>query len=212
MIPGPAAGPHDLAGLEVAAKQAMGTAPVRFRNERGLRAVLDYLASIWPAQVPWESLTGRVPAGVDPASSGGPRGDDDLAWDLICCYRLKLVELRTPEPRFVARVTDRPVASRLARYQAEVGPSVANLRHEIGQLNEFSRFVLRQLDGTRDRAGILDELTRARDEGRLVLPPDSTPGPGVDAPIARQAAGEEVLGTMMDRCLEKFARFALLMG
>ncbi len=176
-VPGPAAGPEDLAGLEVAARQAMGTVPVCFRDEQRLRRVLDHLASVWPAQVPWASLVGP--------------GDEELASDLLCGYRLKLVELRTREPHFVAMLSDKPVANPLARYQAALGTPVTSLRHEAGRLNEFSRMVLRQLDGTRDRAAILEGLLQSQSEGRLVW-------------------GEEDLGRMLDRCLEKLVRFALL--
>jgi hypothetical protein len=210
-MPGPAAGADDLTGLEVAAPRAMGAAPVRFRDERRLRAALEHLASIWPAQVPWTSLLGSADSDVERTSPGGPREHGDLASDLICCYRLKLVEFRTREPLFASEVGAKPVASLLARYQAGLGPAVTNLRHEGGQLNEFSRMVLRHLDGTRDRADILESLLQSQREGRLVLP-EGSPGSAVGAPVARQAVSEEILGTMLDRCLERLARFALLIG
>jgi SAM-dependent methyltransferase len=178
----PAAGPDELAELEVAAQRPMRAAPVRFRDERRLRAVLDHLASLWPAQVPWTSLV--------------TASDEHLASDLIRGYKLKLVELRTREPVFVATLSDRPVASPLARYQAGLGPAVTNLRHEGGQLNEFSRLVLRQLDGRRDRDAILEVLLRSQRDGQLVPP----------------IPNEADLDPMLDRCLEKLARFALLTG
>jgi hypothetical protein len=179
MIPRRSVGLDDLAGLEVAAQRPMRAAPAPFRDEGRLRAVLDRLANIWPAQVPWASLVRA--------------GDEDLASDLDCAYRLKLVEFRTHEPHFVATLSERPIASPLARYQAGLGPTVTNLRHEGGQLNEFSRLVLRQLDGRRDRAAIIEVLRQSQKEGQ--------PAPGDEDP-----------GRMLDRCLEKLARFALLTG
>ncbi len=208
-ILGPPAGPDELTGLEVAARRPMRAAPVRFRDERRLRAVLDHLVSIWPAQVPWVSLVGPAQADVDRTPAGGPREHEDLAADLMCCYRLKLVEFRTREPSFVSKVSDKPVASPLARYQAGLGRAVTSLRHEGGQLNEFSRMVVRHLDGTRDRAGILESLLQSQREGRLILP-EPSPGSAVAEPVGEQGASEDVLRTMLDRCLEKLARFALL--
>jgi SAM-dependent methyltransferase len=206
----PAADPRNLAGLEVAARRPIGTAPVQFRNERRLRAVFDHLASIWPAQVPWTSLLVPAFADADRTTPGAAREDDDLASDLVACYRLKVVEIRTHEPVFVSKVSDRPVASPLARYQAGLGPAVTNLRHEGGQLNEFSRSVLRLLDGTRDRAGVLEALIRLRKEGCIIPPPDAPADSAVDASMPRPGEREEALGTMLDRCFEKLARFALL--
>jgi SAM-dependent methyltransferase len=82
----------------------------------------------------------------------------DLAADLLRSFHSNLVELHTHMPPFVLGVSERPVASPLARFQAAGGTTVTNLRHEAGQLNEFGRHVLRHLDGRHDRAAILERL------------------------------------------------------
>jgi hypothetical protein len=124
---------------------------------------------------------------------------------------LKLVESRTHKPPYVAEISDRPLASPLARHQAATGSIVTNLRHEAGQLNDFSRIVLLHLDGTHDRPAILRVLDRARNEGRLVIPSDSL-APGDVAPGGDHADRlERLFGSILDGCLERLARFARLM-
>ena len=209
--------PEDLAKLEVAAPRSDRPLPVPMRNEGLLRGALAHLAAAWPFGVPWGSLPrlARTPIGPAPgagAAASESRDEQDLAADLICCYNLKLVEFRTHKPPYVAEISDRPLASPLARHQAATGNIVTNLRHEAGQLNDFSRIVLRHLDGTHDRSAILRALHQARNEGRLFLSSDSlSPGdvaPGVD----REEPLERLFGSMLDGCLERLARFALLMS
>lgn len=215
----PGRGPRreDLAGLDVAAA-GPGPAPlppVAFRDGRLLRAAIEHLAAAWPSAVGWESLPGLARARVDPPRRDGHvaeiPGDEALASDLISCYKLKLVEFRAYKPPFVLEIGERPVASPLARYQAGFGTTVTNLRHEAGRLNEFSRIVLHHLDGSRDRAAILEVLHQSRNEGRLEL--SGAPSDLVDGlSLGPREASEQALGAMLDRSLEKLARFALLMG
>jgi hypothetical protein len=57
-------------------------------------------------------------------------------------------------------LSTRPVASALARLQAERGLPLTNLRHGRVILDEFSLRLLRLLDGTRDRDALLAMLSR----------------------------------------------------
>ena len=216
-VPGPGPCREGLAGLDVAAI-GPGPAPlplVQFRDERRLRAALDHLAAIWPAAVGWEVLPDLARAHVDPTRHGDAvstnRGDEGLASDLISCYKLKLVEFRAYKSPFVLEIGERPVASPLARYQAGLGNTVTNLRHEAGRLNDFSRIVLRHLDGSRDRAGLLEVLHQSRYEGRLEIS-GALSDLVDDASLGPREANEPALGAMLDRSLEKLARFALLIG
>ena len=181
---------EDLAGLDVAAPGS-GTVPrVAFRNERLLMGALAQLAEAGPAGVPWGSLlrSARGRAGIEAGGGDEARDVQDLTADLLRCYRLKAIELRPREWTFAVKAGERPLASPLARYQVAIGDTVTNLRHESTRLNEFSRRVLGLLDGSRDRAGILDSLRGSAE--------------GDEAPI----------GAMLEPCLERLAGFALLMG
>jgi methyltransferase-like protein len=191
---------------------AIRSAP--FRNERLLRCALHELSEIWPRSIACQALTSRARARNEVAPSGDPavvgRDERDLAADLIACYKLKIIGLKTDQDSFVVEIGDTPTASPLARIQAGRGTSVTNLRHEAGRLNEFSRFVLRHLDGSHDRSALLVALDQAQKEGKLDIA-----GIALATGVGANDRGREDhlpgdIGAMLDRCLGKLARFALL--
>jgi methyltransferase-like protein len=57
-------------------------------------------------------------------------------------------------------VTERPVASRLARYQARQSASVVNACGKTVNLDEVGRQLIQLLDGSRDRAKITEDLAQ----------------------------------------------------
>jgi SAM-dependent methyltransferase len=183
---------EDLARLGVAARPPISLPRVTFRDERRLRAALDHLAAAWPSAIPWGSLAQaeRVHLAPGPSGADAVRDDPALTSDLLRCYRLRVVEFWAHRWPFVSKVSDRPLASPMARYQAGLGETITNLRHEAGRLDEFGRTVLRHLDGTRDRAEILGLLRASRFADR----PD------------------RALEAELDRCLETLARYAFLMS
>jgi len=95
------------------------------------------------------------------SGEAAPLDDDsrwvcNLAWKL---YAAGLLELYTHPPKLKRTVSQRPVASSLARAQARQGHSVTNLRHgNIDLEDEKTRRLLMLLDGTRDRNQLLKEL------------------------------------------------------
>src|SRR5262249_45391654 len=98
------------------------------------KACMVYLAEVWPRAVPFETLRAEARAQLGPGA-GPDTADQDrqvLGAQLLYCYTSSgLVELWLQPPRFTTEVTSRPVASPLARLQAEAGGTVTNLRHEV---------------------------------------------------------------------------------
>ncbi len=69
---------------------------------------------------------------------------------------MKLVELRLYEPSYTTTASERPLASRIARWQVEQGfVRVTNLRHEMLDLLHLSGFLLPYLNGENDRDSLL---------------------------------------------------------
>jgi methyltransferase-like protein len=66
-------------------------------------------------------------------------------------------------------VSERPLASPLARLQAQTQSQVANLRHQIAELNPLEQKVLPLLDGEHDLAALLPPLLQATRSGALSL-------------------------------------------
>jgi methyltransferase-like protein/SAM-dependent methyltransferase len=176
------------------------------------KAAMLYLSEVWPQAVPFETLrdTARArlnsSAGPDPATTAADT--HALGECLLTCYTSgssNLVELHVHPPRMVLEVSARPVASPLARLQAVGGNQVTNLRHELVGLEEFNRQVLRHLDGSRDRAALLDALAELVAQGDLVVNQDGKP-----VRAAEQIRG--FLAQALEQQLPKLARDALLVG
>ena len=127
-----------------------------------LKAALDHLHRVWPLSLTFESLL-QV-AGADTAEAL------KLVTGLLRCFGQKRVELNTLPPLFVTELSDRPVATPLARVQSQTSSVVTNLRHEAGQLNEFGREVISVLDGNHYLAAIVARLIQASEQGRITLP------------------------------------------
>ena len=197
----------------IASRHPLPQVAVPFRNGHFLGAAMRYLKENWPLSVAFPSLLQAVTKRINTARTGenpplGSREASDLRADLLRCYSLKLVEFGTLPPSFVVEISEKPVASRLARLQAAAGNTVTNPRHEAGQLGNFGRYVLCQLDGTHDRQTILSLLIESVKAGRLTVPRTE---PMVDGQtISLNRPLDVVLAELLDRCLKSFARFALL--
>jgi methyltransferase-like protein len=139
------------------------------------------------------------------AGAGDGGGPELLAQALLRCYLSNLVALHVHPPAPARDVGPRPVASALARLQADADGRVTNLRHRLVRLNDLDRFVLRLLDGRRDRTALQEVLAAAVAEGQLVLHSDGRPLP--------QAGGERaVLADLLDVSLSRMAHNSLLVG
>jgi len=143
----------------------------RFQSPRGpgptttdplLKAALVHLAEHWPQAVPFAALAGAARARLGPGGAhgrfDGADAEQALGKNLLQLYSANMAELRTRALPFVREIAERPRASPLARRQAVAGPVVTNLRHESVPLNAWQRQVLCLLDGSRNRAELLDRL------------------------------------------------------
>jgi methyltransferase-like protein len=128
----------------------------------GLRALREH----WPRSVLFEELAREVssPLGVGPDEVGR-----SLGLSLLRLYLSShLVDLHATAPAFASVVSERPVASSLARLQATESTDVTNLRHETVRLGEAERVLLAHLDGTRSRDDVL-ALVKERATGEAIL-------------------------------------------
>jgi hypothetical protein len=121
---------------------------------------------------------------------------------LLRLYDAGAVEFRTFMPPIALRPGARPVAHPVARWQAQHGDIATSLFHIAVKLeDEVARSLLTWLDGTRDRAALLEKLWRfLKSKDALVLPDGD-----------EQAARSE-LEANLEKNLEKLARLGLLAG
>jgi methyltransferase-like protein/2-polyprenyl-3-methyl-5-hydroxy-6-metoxy-1,4-benzoquinol methylase len=178
------------------------------------KAALVHLESVWPQAVPFAELLDRayerLGQGAVPANV---RAQDAqlLSANLLkgFAYSGRLIELHSYAPQFATQPGARPLASPWARYQAQTGAELTNLCHVRVELNGIAQYLLSHLDGTHDRADLLEGLEKSVAAGTLILQPiDADPA----APPPDGDGTHRVLEEEMEDSLHKLARAALLMA
>ena len=146
-----------------------------------VRTLLDHLLRRAPAAHPVAALRDVV------GPQGLPRPLEALLMD---AFVAGIVNLHVHPPVLAVMSGARPVASPLARLQAEARDEVTGLLHTRVRLPDANaRRLLTLLDGTRDRATLVTAMTG--------------PPSGLDRDAARQ---------FVDYALEQFGRLALLIA
>ncbi|HEV2785984.1 MAG TPA: class I SAM-dependent methyltransferase [Solirubrobacteraceae bacterium] len=109
-------------------------------------AALQQLGNAWPAAVPVQELA--------------PDGQLETVCDaLLRCFAANLVRLHVHPPAVSVVAPARPQVSALARLEAAQGEMLTTVRHTALRLDdELGRRLVTLLDGTRDRAALLEEL------------------------------------------------------
>lgn len=169
------------------------------------RAALRSLVESWPEAMPFDELlaTARRRIGSDAADlEDDPR---NLSETMMKCYAMGAVELRVHTPALVVEAGERPLASAVARLQAQRKNIVSNLLHTRLSLDAPSLALLPYLDGNHDRAMLQDILERLVEEGQLVLEKDQEP-------VEDVAKSKEMLAGLLDQILHSLARQALLLS
>lgn len=189
-------------------------APLEFRMSDGeaglttndplIKAALVVLFEIAPRSLPfatlWERVLSRVGRTADPSN---PQESDHLKHALLRCFMSSLIQLRTRPPEFATSVSERPVASPLARIQAEDADRLNNLRGRTVRLDQFERLVLRSLDGNHDRQAILNALLARVDSGEFSIHDG-------ERAIEDRDRIAKIFGDEIEPCLERLAARALL--
>jgi SAM-dependent methyltransferase len=143
---------------------------------------LERVGDSWPAAV-W--VRDLIPADADEADRTA------ICGALLRSYAGNLVQLHVTPPELTTSIGERPEASPLARHQARSGPLVTNLRHTSVRIeDDLGRRLVVLLDGTRDRARLLQELRAFLSDAGAEVPGDLEAG--------------------LERSLQGLARLALL--
>ena len=82
-------------------------------------------------------------------------------------------------------------------------PAVANRRHELFRPSDFDRKLIPLLDGTRDRAALLDRLTEMTLAKELTIQRDGLS-------LSDPAGVRDALGPVLDRTLDGLANASML--
>jgi hypothetical protein len=130
----------------------------------------------------------------------------DLAAVALECVPSRFIELHAHAPPVAAEPGSLPQGSPLARLQTARGRlQVTNLLHGVVELNPLHGVVLPWLDGTRDRAAVLDALAAAASDGKLDVQEEGLPVRDADRARA-------LLQATVEPALQQLANMALLVA
>lgn len=178
------------------------------------KAAMLCLAMVWPQALTFETLLSQARArlGLEGTAAGGAadvaRDAQVLGTNLLKAYSYSgsLLELHVHVPHVALEVSERPIASALSRLQAKSSNRVTNLRHERVRVDEFDRYLLPYVDGSHDRAMLVDELrTGPVAQGDLKLEREGEPITDAEQVL-------DVLAQGIEKRLQWLARAALLEG
>jgi methyltransferase-like protein/SAM-dependent methyltransferase len=186
--------------------------PTLFRQKGGLEmqathpligAALKYLVSQWPMAVSFEALLGAARA----ATTGDLIDEIDiLANTLTGAYRIGFVELQIFPPELTNKVSERPLVSRLVKYQLERGEWAVNQSHVLIKFpDSLSRKLVQLLDGTRDQEMLKHDLLDFIQSGQATVLED-----GIQ--IENLAEIEVILERRVQEGLQSLAREGMLVG
>jgi methyltransferase-like protein len=173
--------PHRITDLWVAGEIRPGQAPAEaktpdaqeFHGPKGaviatnnpvVKAALKELGGAFPGRILFPDLLVRARQGAgmtDQRDESVAADRKVLAEFLSRAHAIGFVDLHSSPPAFVTSVSERPRASRLARAQLELSDVIATRRHLTYRVEGvLARALLRCLDGTHDRAALLEKLTQ----------------------------------------------------
>lgn len=160
-----------------------------------------YLDECWPRRVAFPALlkeaSRRAAASSPHRAKEADRDGQVLAANVLKAYSISpmLVELHRHSPHLANTPSERPVASRWARWQIRQNSrSICNLLHKRVLLDEPDSFLLLRLDGTRTVGDLCRELVGGPlQEGHWHLKQE-TSGGGPELPL-----GERVEQIVRDR-------------
>ncbi|MDB5298565.1 MAG: protein related to regulatory domain of methyltransferase, partial [Phycisphaerales bacterium] len=187
-----------------------GAGAVTTTTEPVMKAAMLHLAEIWPRAVSVTELIAVARSRVNPVAAlvdvtQVSADSRKLVEPLLRCYATGQVEFAASPSSFTTTVSQRPIASELARLQAQGSHRVTNLRHESVTLDDLHRHVLRHLDGKNDRAELLGKVAELVAQGLLVLREDGRP-------IDEVSRVRETLDSPLSDALARLANDALLTG
>jgi methyltransferase-like protein/SAM-dependent methyltransferase len=196
------------------------TRPQEFRGPKGIsaetghpisKAALLCLAEVWPRSLAFAELEAAARARIAGDAVVVQTADDYardtrlLAENLLRCFAGGLVELHAHAAHLVTEPGERPRVSAYSRLQAKNGSWMTNARHEPVDLDALTCQLLRHLDGSRDRAALVEVLVRAVTEQDVPL--ERYGRPVKDPDLLRS-----ILGRELDDNLRRLGRCALLVA
>ncbi len=156
-------------------EQARTMDAVKFATQRGhfestnplVKSALFHLSDVWPRAISFGQLFNAACAASGVAATPVVAGE--LAANLLRCYCAEFVDISVHALPIASELSERPVATRLARYQAQHYTTAANLWHSSVPMNDYERLLLPRLDGTCDRAALVNLFVQMAVSGAITV-------------------------------------------
>jgi methyltransferase-like protein len=177
-----------------------------------VKAALLHLSRIWPKSAPFATLLAEARKLLGSGSSDDPA---TIEMETLCLGKAlltahatggsPLIEL-SPRPRpFVTTVGERPLASPLARVQAQSANQVTNLAHQPVNITDFDRQLLPYLDGAHNRSTLLKIMLARFKQGVLRVAHEGKA-------VTEEHRARPILAQTLDTQLPRLASAALLVA
>ena len=147
--------------------------PVKFGVRSTVtKAAMLVMSEEWPRRMPFpellqKSLSKLRGETVDSATEEAHR--QRLLSDLMDLMSGTVLRAGIHFPTLVSFVSEKPIATPIARVQAQRGPLAVNRWHENARLDPLGHCLVRRLDGTRDRAALVECLKQDHKDGLLKI-------------------------------------------
>jgi methyltransferase-like protein/2-polyprenyl-3-methyl-5-hydroxy-6-metoxy-1,4-benzoquinol methylase len=127
------------------------------------KAAMLSLIKAWPRSLAFHELVAAIQPWLEESST--ERLALLVEQVLLAGFKLGVVELHSVEPHLSMAPGEQPIASPVARLQAEMGKLLTNLRHvSVCIPHEGQRRLIPLMDGTRNLAELAQELKMAQGE------------------------------------------------
>jgi methyltransferase-like protein len=220
--------PERLSGLHVAAcleevasaAEIPSTLPHEFRGPNKItfstghpitKAALACLAEAWPRSLSFAALQAAARARlvgdavVTQEAAEYARDTHVLADNLLQGFAAGVVDLHARAAPLVAEPGERPHALTFARHQAQEGAWVTNGWHQLVNLDPLTCRLLHHLDGSRDRAALLEVLVHA-------VTQEHVPLERYHQPVTGPERVRGILRRELEANLQRLGRCALLVA
>jgi methyltransferase-like protein/SAM-dependent methyltransferase len=171
------------------------------------KLALRALKREWPMPVAFTDLLAECL--TEAARLGHPAeeavAEVSLSGDMLTAIGAGVVEWRVTPIAYTTTIDPLPCTSALARLQAAQGYKATNLRGEYLTLDEIHRQTLKNLDGSRSLADLIELSVKALKAGEFVLHPENEKTVITEEPQMR-----ELLHSALGKVLENLARQAFL--
>ncbi|MCV6638474.1 class I SAM-dependent methyltransferase [Candidatus Albibeggiatoa sp. nov. NOAA] len=195
--------------------------PAYFKTQLGQRvevkhtltqAAVNYLGQQYPQPVVFDDLFKKVLENMQlqhETEANIKIYREVLSEELLQLYIQNVIELMAYTPAFETKISERPVASPLARWQLKNQKPMANLQCKTGEIDGLTANVLLHLDGERTADDLVKMLSEQVDKGQLQVQIDESK---LQPNQTKEQAIHNTLVAAVNNILANIAKNALLVS